>query len=123
MGVLHCVLGDHQQAKEYYECALSIQLKKLGPDHVDVARTYHNMGNLHDDLGDHQQAKDYYDRALSIQLNKRGPDHADVARTSRLLGDAQCVLDAQQQLAYRIIDDRVQFIPPKNHRSDICHIA
>ena len=37
----------------YYERALSIQLHKLGPDHVDVAYTYHNMGNLHRDLGDH----------------------------------------------------------------------
>ena len=33
--------------KENYERALSIQLNKLGPDHVDVALTYHNMGNLH----------------------------------------------------------------------------
>ena len=54
MGTLHHDLGDHQQAKEYYERALSIQLKKLGADHVDVARTYYNMGNLHHDLGDYQ---------------------------------------------------------------------
>ena len=74
---------------------------------VDVARTYHNMGTLHHDLGDHQQAKEYYERALSIQLNKLGPEHVAVARTSRLLGDVQCVLNAQQQLAHRIIDDRV----------------
>ena len=112
MGTLHHDLGDHQQAKEYYERALSVRLKKLGPDHVDVARTYHIMGSLHLDLGDHQQAKEYYERALSKQLNKLGPDHVDVARTSRLLGDVQCVLDAQQQLARRVIDDRVQFIQP-----------
>ena len=60
MGILHKDLGNHQQAKEYYERALSIRLKKLGPDHVDVARTYHNMGILHKNLGDHQQAKEYY---------------------------------------------------------------
>ena len=101
---LHHDLGDHQQAKEYYEHALSIQLKKLGPDHVDVALTYHNMGTLHKDLGNHQQAKEYYELALSIQLKKFGPDHVYVPRTSRLLGDVQCVLDAQQQLAHRIID-------------------
>ena len=81
------------------------------------------MGNLHHDLGDYQQAKEYYERALSIQLNKLGPDHVEVARTSRVLGDVQCVLDAQQQLAHRIIDDRVQFIQPKNHRSNICNIV
>ena len=70
MGNLEKDLGDHQQAKEYYERALSIQLKKLGPDHVDVARTYHNMGTLQKDLGDHQQAKEYYERALSKGLKK-----------------------------------------------------
>ena len=123
MGTLHRILGDHQQAKEYYERALSIHLKKFGPDHVDVALTYHNMGILHHDLGDHQQAKDYYERALSIKLKKLGPDNADVARTSRLLGDVQCVLDAQQQLAHRIIDDRFQFIQPKNCRSNNCNIV
>ena len=87
MGILHKHLGEHQQAKEYYERALSIQLKKLGLDHVDVARTYHNMGSLHHDLGEHQQAKKYYERALSIQLNKLGPDHVDVASTYHNMGN------------------------------------
>ena len=114
MGVLHEDLGDHQQAKEYYERALSIQLKKLGPDHLGVVSTYHNMGTLHHHLGDHEQAKEYYERALSIQLKKFGP-------TTPLLRDFQRVLDAQQQLALRI-DDRVQFIQRKNHRS-ICNIV
>ena len=123
MGTVQKDLGDHQEAKEYYERALSIRLKKLGSDHVYVAKTYHGMGNLHHDLGDYQQAKEYYERALSIQLNKLGPDHVDVARTSRVLGDVECVLDAQQQLAHRIIDDRVQFIQPKNPRSNICNIV
>ena len=87
IGLLHGLLSDYQQAKEYYELALSIQRNTLGPDHVDVARTYHNMGNLHHDLGEHQQAKEYYERALSIQLNKLGPDHANVARTYHAMGN------------------------------------
>ena len=97
MGILHEHLGDHQQAKEYYECALSIQLNKLGPDHVDVARTYHNMGNLHHDLGDHQRAKEYYESALSIQLNKLGPDHVDVASTYHNMGILHEDLGEHQQ--------------------------
>ena len=59
--MIHKAISDHHQAKEYYERALSIQLNKLGPDHVDVAKTYHNMGNLHHHLSDHQQAKQYYE--------------------------------------------------------------
>ena len=79
-------MGEHQQAKEYYERALSIQLNKLGPDHIDLADTYHNMGTLHHCLSDHQQAKEYYERALSIILNKLGPDHVNVARTYHNMG-------------------------------------
>ena len=90
-------MGDHQQAKEYYERALSIQLNKLGPDHVDVARTYHSMGNLHRHLGDNQQAKEYYERALSIQLNKLGPDHVDVASTYHNMGNLHHDFGDRQQ--------------------------
>ena len=87
LGVIHKVIGDHHQAKEYYERALSMQLNKLGPDHVDVAKTYHNMGNLHHHLSDHQQAKQYYERALSIRLNKLGSDHVSVASTYHNMGN------------------------------------
>ena len=87
LGVIHKVIGDHHQAKEYYERALSMQLNKLGPDHVDVAKTYHNMGNLQHHLSDHQQAKQYYERALSIRLNKLGSDHVNVASTYHNMGN------------------------------------
>ena len=101
MGNLLCKLGDNHQAKEYYERALLIQLKKLGPDHVEVARTYHNMGTLHRDLGDYQQAKEYYERALSMQLNKLGSDHVNVACTYHNIGTLHRDLgDYQEAKAY-----------------------
>ena len=87
LGVIHKAIGDHDQAKKYYERALSVQLNKLGPHHVDVAKTYHNMGNLHHHLSDHQQAKQYYERALSIRLNKLGSDHVNVASTYHNMGN------------------------------------
>ena len=61
------------------ESALFILMNKLGPDHVDVASGYNNMGTLHCNLGDNQQAKKFYERALFILLKKLGPDHVDVA--------------------------------------------
>ena len=54
---------NHQQAKEYYERALSIQLKELGEEHTDVARTLHSIGNLHKAMGNYQLAKEYYECA------------------------------------------------------------
>ena len=97
IGILHWQLSDYQQAKKYYERALTLQLNKLGPDHIDVAGTYHNMGNLHCGLGDNQQAKKYYERALFIQLNKLGPDHVDVAGTYHNMGTLHHDLGDNQQ--------------------------
>ncbi|CAH3016692.1 unnamed protein product, partial [Porites evermanni] len=97
MASTHNHMGEHQQAKEYYERAMSIELNKLGPDNVDVASTYLNMGTLHHDLGEHQQAKEYYERALVIQLNKLGPDHVDVASTYLNMGNLHKDLGEHQQ--------------------------
>ena len=47
--------------------ALNIRLKQLGPDHVDVAASYDNLGTVYSDLGDFQQAKDNHTRALDIR--------------------------------------------------------
>ena len=66
LGNLHSAMGNHQQAKEYYERALSIQLKKVGEEPTDVASTLHNLGNLRSAMGNQQLAKGYYECALSI---------------------------------------------------------
>ena len=121
LGVIHKAIGDHHQAKEYYERALSIQLNKLGPHHVDVAKTYHNMGNLHHHLSDHQQAKQYYERALSIRLNKLGSDHVNVASTYHNMGNLHHDLgDYRQAKQYY---ERALSIRLKKLGSDHVHVA
>ena len=121
LGVIHKAIGDHHQAKEYYERALSIQLNKLGPDHVDVAKTYHNMGNLHHHLSDHQQAKQYYERALSIRLKKLGSDHVNVASTYHNMGNLHHDLgDYRQAKEYYV---RALSIRLKKLGSDHVHVA
>ena len=121
LGVIHKAIGDHHQAKEYYERALSIQLNKLGPDHVDVAKTYHNMGNLHHHLSDHQQAKQYYERALSIRLMKLGSDHVNVASTYHNMGNLHHDLgDYRQAKEYY---ERALSIRLKKLGSDHVHVA
>ena len=97
IGNVHWRLSDYQQAKEYYERALSIQLNTLGPDHIEVATTYLNMVSLHCNLGNNQQAKKYCERALSIKLNKLGPDHVDVATTCHNMGSLYRSLGDNQQ--------------------------
>ena len=56
MGTLHHDLSDHQQAKGYYDSALSILLNEPSPDYLSVANSYHSMGTLQLALGNHEQA-------------------------------------------------------------------
>ena len=97
LGELNFILSDHQQAKEYYELALSIQVNELGPHHIVVARMYHNIGVLKHMIGDHQQAKKFFERALSVQLSKLGPDNVDVANTYLSMGNLHSEMGDHQQ--------------------------
>ena len=52
--------GDLEKAKEYYQLALEIQKEQLGPNYVDVATSYNNLGLVYSDTGDLEKAKEYY---------------------------------------------------------------
>ena len=97
LGELNFTLSDHQQAKEYFELALSIQVNELGPHHIVVARMYHNIGVLKHMIGDHQQAKEFFERALSVQLSKLGPDNVNVANTYQSMGNLHSEMGDHQQ--------------------------
>ena len=43
LGVALDNAGLYDKAREYYQKALAINLKQLGPEHPDVATSYHNM--------------------------------------------------------------------------------
>ena len=77
---------------ESYECALNIEMKKLGREHVDVASAYNSLGNLQSTLGDLQQAKESYERALDNQIKKLGPEHVDFGSTDNNLDNVQSTL-------------------------------
>ncbi len=44
-GSLNLELGEFAKAKDYYERALEIRKEQLGPNHVDVAASYNDLGN------------------------------------------------------------------------------
>ena len=79
LALIHKGLGDLEQAKEYQQRSLAIELKKLGAEHVSVARSYNNLALINKDLGDLEQAKEYQQRALAIKLKKLGAEHVSVA--------------------------------------------
>ena len=88
-------MGNLQQAKEYYERALDITLKKFGPEHAAVARTYNTLGGVHREMGNLHQAKKYYERALDIRLRRLGSEDIDVKRTYKMLDAVQNALEEQ----------------------------
>ena len=67
---IHKDLGDLEQAKEYQQRGLAIELKKLGGEHVSVATSYGNLASIHQDLGDLGQAKESQQLALAMQLKE-----------------------------------------------------
>ena len=40
-------LGDVEQAEEYPQRALEIQVDKLGPEHVNVTTNYFNLASIY----------------------------------------------------------------------------
>ena len=55
--------------KEYQQRALEMQLEKLGPEHVNVAGSYHNFASIYYALGDLEQAKEFQ-QCAAVLLEK-----------------------------------------------------
>ncbi|CAB4013397.1 Nephrocystin-3 [Paramuricea clavata] len=86
LGESYTKMGKFDQAKDYYQRALEIREKLLGPHHVNVADSYNNIGTVYDEKGDLDQAKDYYQRALEIKEKQLGPIHVDLAVSYNNIG-------------------------------------
>ena len=46
---------------------VEVRLDTLGPEHVNVATSYHHFALIYQDFGDFEQGKEYQQRALEIQ--------------------------------------------------------
>jgi len=89
------MIGDLVGARPYYERALAIWEKILGPEHPDTARSLNNLGFLLQAHGDLVGARLYYERALAIREKILGPEHPDTAVSLNNLG---ALLDSQGDL-------------------------
>ncbi len=88
LGLAYRSNGDYDRAIEYYQKALKIDLKQLGPDHPDVAIGYNNIGLVYKRKGDYDRAIKYYKKALKIDLKQLGSNHPRVAIKYNNLGRA-----------------------------------
>ena len=64
---------------QLYNYALSIRLKELGLEHVDVAISCNNLSRVHHNQGNLSKARHYYNCSRAIFLKKLGLDHVHMA--------------------------------------------
>ena len=74
---------------QLYNHALSIRLKKLGPEHVDVVISCNNLGRVHHNQGNLSKARHYLNRSRATFLKELGPDHVHMATSYSNLGEVQ----------------------------------
>jgi len=88
LGLLLQTMGEYDKAIGFYNQALTIDLKTLGPEHPNVATEYNNLGSAWDSKGEYDKAIALYNKALRIDLKTLGPEHPNVATRYNNLGSA-----------------------------------
>src|SRR5215470_14662167 len=71
--------GKYGEAQPYFEGALEIREKRLGPGHSDVGQVIHGLATIHHYQGDYAKAGPLFQRALAIREKSLGLDHLTVA--------------------------------------------
>ena len=81
----HDAKGENDKAFEYFQKALTMQLKQPWSDNPDLARSYHNIGLVYFTRKDLPKAKECWEKAYAIRIKKLGPDHPDTEDTKSQL--------------------------------------
>ncbi|HXM56740.1 MAG TPA: tetratricopeptide repeat protein [Candidatus Dormibacteraeota bacterium] len=78
--------GDRTAARPWYERALGIRERVLGPDHLDTADALNDLGEVLYDHGVLAAARPLFERALAIREKVLGPDDPRTALSVHNLG-------------------------------------
>jgi tetratricopeptide (TPR) repeat protein len=78
-------LGDYRTALTLFDQALVILQDALGPEAVEVGRTWNNLAGVRDVL-ERPDAKDAFLRAIAIKEKTLGPEHPSLALSLLNLG-------------------------------------
>jgi tetratricopeptide (TPR) repeat protein len=79
--------ADYERAKALLERALVICEVQLGPNHLETARSLHDLGNVLHYLGDVPAARNLHERALALREAQLGQNHLDTAHSLNNLGN------------------------------------
>ena len=86
LGELYRVQRRFAEAEPFYERALAIDRKALGPEHPNVARDLNYVGAIQRLKGNNEGAEIVFRMALSTWEKALGPDHPEVANCLDSLG-------------------------------------
>jgi tetratricopeptide (TPR) repeat protein/nucleoside phosphorylase len=75
------------EAEPLYQQALRIGEQALGPEHLDVAESQHNLANLYAEQGKYGEARLYYQRALRVKEALLKPEHPSLALSLHCLAN------------------------------------
>ena len=75
MALVFRAQGEYEKALVYYEKALAIRERVLGPEHPSTATTYNNMAGVFRTQGEYEKALGYYEKALTVYKMKLGEAH------------------------------------------------
>ncbi len=78
--------GQYEKALEFYQKCLDIELKHLGSDNIEVAKTYNNIGLILSYKHKNDKALEYYQKCLNIQLKTLDEAHPNIANTFNNIG-------------------------------------
>lgn len=78
-GLMAYYAADYQKSLDYYEAALSLDVRAHGEDYSGIAVDHANLGIVWRKLENYQKALEHYERALSINMKNHGDKHPSVA--------------------------------------------
>ncbi len=79
--------GQYPEAEAFFQRAIAIGEKALGPEHPHLAIYYNNLALLYLDQGRYEEAEPLFQRAIAIGEKALGPEHRHLAiRYNNLAG-------------------------------------
>ena len=86
VGGVYTAKGELDAALFVLHEGLEMQMETLGEDHVEVAKTLHNIGVCHRHNDDWESALEFYVQAHDIFEARLGREHLDTVRTLHNIG-------------------------------------
>jgi len=78
--------NEFENALKYYKLALDVHVTSVGENHLNVAATYHSIGNIYKQICSMEKALEYFLKEISILELNLGEKHPRLASRNSLVG-------------------------------------